>query len=319
MRSPHITLAPNASSDPQRAGRTHLSSNRRPLILAVILVALILLMSGVSISLGQATATPTTNSASVAVSPIASAALASSLPDLPGSSLPADSITTPVLWPTASRSTNGMAENTGIPALTAAPTRSPVPTATPTQRPTPAPTAIPTTTALSPLPSWPVSVAGATVKRFSVSGSSPSGLSNSIISGATATCNTDSIGCFFDSYKWTYSTATDPSSGDCSVTSVDLTASYTVYLPDWDRPSSVPPALIPWFREALTHITWHESQHLSISENYAPQIKAAILAATCNGTQVAANAVFAKLTSAQNAFDQAQIGAGWTWPSYPGS
>ena len=194
------------------------------------------------------------------------------------------------------------------------------PTAAPTPTPTPEPTAAPTSDRVA-RPAFPVSVRGAVIAWFSVTGDSPASLIASLQAAGTAACNLDSSwACFSGTYTYTYTPSTDPKSGVCTITSVDLTPTYTIILPRWSAPDRVPAALVDWWKQVLAQLVWHESQHLAIAQSYAPSIKAAIAAGPCTeaGSKAAAKAAMVPLTAAQDDFDAQQGAINWQWPDYSG-
>ena len=124
----------------------------------------------------------------------------------------------------------------------------------------------------------------------------------------------------YDSFSWSFVGLTDVASGVCVISSVDLTASYTIILPDWTSPARVPAALVPWWKLVMAHIVWHESQHLAIAREYAAKVKGALLNGPCTnaGSKAAAQAVLDDLKTAQDAFDAQQTAADWQYPPYSG-
>lgn len=203
-------------------------------------------------------------------------------------------------------------------APTAPPTLN-APTAAPTPTPTPEPTAAPTSDRVA-RPAFPVSVAGASIEYFKVSGDSPASLIASLQTASKGVCDAASLACFSDTYTWNYMPSTDPKSGVCTITSVNLTAAYTITLPSWSSPDSVPAALVPWWKQVLDQLVWHESQHLAIAQSYAASIKAAMAAGPCteSGSRAAGQAALVPLTAAQDDFDAQQGAINWQWPDYSG-
>lgn len=208
------------------------------------------------------------------------------------------------------------------------PTPTPLVATTPPPTPEPAPVVtLPPLSVASPtdatvaLPRFPVSIKGVKLVWFSVKGTTPAALINSMEAGAAKPCVAGALACFDDAYSWTTTGSVDPVSGVCTVTSVDLTITYTITLPKWNRPSRVPAALVPWWKQVLAHIVWHESQHLAIAKKYAPSIKAAALNGPCTsaGSKAAVNAAMVPMEKAQKAFDAQQTAANWQYPAYDGT
>ncbi len=287
------------------------------------MIALVFAGLGGSVVFGRTTSTqpkPTDNPIGIA--------LASDQSALPtgGGSEASDSATLSVAIPTMSTP-----EVTSTPRTTAAPTprTTPTPHATLTPRTTAAaPNPVATTAPTDPppagtvaLPKFSYPIAGVTVEYFSIDGDTPDALIDATEAGGTKACKMmDSLACFYPSYSWSYAGRTDAASGVCAVSSVDLTASYTIILPDWTSPARVPAALVPWWKLVMAHFVWHESQHLAIAQNYAPKIKAALLNGPCAHATVnaEAQAVLDDLSAAQNVFDAQQTAAGWSYPPYSG-
>jgi len=171
------------------------------------------------------------------------------------------------------------------------------------------------------LPKFSYPIAGVTVEYLSIAGDSPYALLEADEAASTKACDIDSLACFYDSYSWSFTGRTDDS-GVFVISSVDLTASYTIILPDWTSPAQVPAALVAWWKAVMDHIVWHESQHLAIAREYAPKIKTAMLNARTNaGSKAAAAAAQAVLDdekAAQEDFDAQQKAAGWSYPLYSG-
>jgi predicted secreted Zn-dependent protease len=169
------------------------------------------------------------------------------------------------------------------------------------------------------LPKFSYPIAGVTVKYLPINGDTPYALIEADEASSTQACQIDSLACFYPSYSWSFAGRTDAASGVFVITSVDLTISYTIILPNWTGPAQVPAALVAWWKLVMDHIVWHESQHLAIAQEYAPKIKAALLnASTSADAKVAVQVVIDDLTAAQDAFDAQQTAAGWSYPSYSG-
>jgi predicted secreted Zn-dependent protease len=196
---------------------------------------------------------------------------------------------------------------TDTPAPTPTATASPVPSASPTAVPTIAP---PVPTAINPeivLPVLKAKISGATIKYYSITGSTEAELISQIMTKGPATCGmSDAAGCFHDSFSWSYTGTTN--AGVCSVTSVSFTAKYTVTLPKWSGPARVSRTLAAWWKTVFDHIAWHEGQHLAIARTYASKMKAAIAAGSCDKSEQNATiaALSSQLEAAQNAFDTSQ-------------
>jgi predicted secreted Zn-dependent protease len=164
------------------------------------------------------------------------------------------------------------------------------------------------------------------VKYYAISGANASALVLAMSAKGPAVCGlADALACFFSSFTYTYSggvdyqpgtTGTGLNAGVCSVSSVNLTPAYTIYLPQWTGPSRVPAALVVWWKTVFDHIVWHESQHLAIARSYVQKLEAAIMGGPCDqaGQDKAVAAVQARLNAAQDAFDVQQ--ESWTWPAY---
>ena len=262
----------------------------RKLLAAALVVSLVVLGIGGSIFLGTASSPATSASAPASLVAVVPAGTTSPTPDLDPTSVPSDS-------------------PTPAPTITLSPTISPAPS----EKTTP----VPAYGSVS-LPRFPVSVKGATIVWFRISGDNPGALIASDQAASKVACDMDSLACFHDTYKWTSSRSVDPKSGVCKITSVNLSATYTITLPRWSAPTRVPAALVAWWKQVLAHFVWHESQHLAIARRYAASIKAAIMAGPCTNSGLAAKAALARLTKAQDAFDAAQKTANWQWPSYTG-
>ena len=258
---------------------------------AVLVAGLVVLGIGGSIFLGAAASPATSANALASLVATVPAGTDSPAPDLSPTPAPSDS-------PTAA------------PSFILSPTISPAPSEKTTL--------IPVNGNVS-LPRFPVSIKGATIVWFGISGDNPGALIASDEAASSVACDMESLACFHDTYKWNSSRSVDPKSGVCKITSVNLNATYTITLPRWSAPAKVPAALVAWWKQVLAHFVWHESQHLAIARSYAASIKAAIMAGPCtNSGLAAAKAALARLAKAQDAFDAAQKTANWQWPSYTG-
>ena len=202
---------------------------------------------------------------------------------------------------------DSVAPSAVIPTMSA-PQVTPTPTPHTTAIPTPAATAAPTDSLADTvaLPKFSYPIAGVTVKYFSITGDTPDALTEADETASTQACKGDSLACFNDSYRWSFVRLIDMASGVCVVKSVDLTASYSITLPNWTGPARVPAALVAWWKLVMDHIVWHESQHLAIALEYAPKIEAALQSSSCAGLNAAAQAVIDDLRAAQNVFDAQQ-------------
>jgi predicted secreted Zn-dependent protease len=198
------------------------------------------------------------------------------------------------------------------PTPTTRPTVRATPTPTPTPAPTPAPTARPS--GLVPLPDFPVSIPGVTIGTYSVSGSAEWQLAKSMIANAKGSCDGEAIGCLRDSFTWHYTT--EVVSGTCHVTDVTIDATYIVILPRWDGPNLVPERLIPWFQKTLDNLVDHLNDHLDVARSYVPDLKAAILAGSCDATAVrqTAERLMSKVQARQDALDEQDLG--YPWPTF---
>ena len=169
-------------------------------------------------------------------------------------------------------------------------------------------------------PDFPVSVSGVTVTYYDITGASAADLVDAMHTRGATTCHTtDAIACLSYGFDWTVRTGTT-NAGRCTVSTVNLKSTYEMTLPRWTGPARVPAGLVAWWRQVQAHLIWHESQHLNISRDYEPKIKAAIAAGPCaDSTDAPAPGVLtvkAALAADQNQFDASD--RGWTWPAYVG-
>jgi predicted secreted Zn-dependent protease len=284
-----------------------------------ILLVMTLVFAGLggSVVFGRTTATPPKPTDS----PIGLIAIVSDGSTLPTGGGPeaSDSATPSAAIPSMSTS-----EVTFIPQPTATPT--PAATAGPTSRTTAVPTSATTEAPTDPtddtvaLPKFSYPVAGATVKYFSIEGDTPYALLQADEAASSKACNLkDSRACFLPGYRWSFVGQTDVTSGVCVVKSVDLTASYTIILPNWTSPARVPAVLVAWWKLVLDHIAWHESQHLAIAQEYAPKVKAALQNTSCSGFAAASRAIRDDIDAAQDVFDAQQKAINWQYPPYSGT
>ena len=218
-----------------------------------------------------------------------------------------------------------------VPVATAAPTSAaataPTPrtTPTPTSRATAAPAPVATAAPTAPpddtvaLPRFSYSVTGVTVKYLPIAGDTPYALLQADEAASTKACKVDSLACFYADYSWSFTGRTDDN-GVFVISSTDLIISYTIILPNWTSPARVPAILVSWWKAVMDHIVWHESQHLAIAREYAPQIKVAMQnARTGAGSSAATQAVLDDENAAQDAFDAQQKAAAWQYPLYSGT
>jgi len=165
------------------------------------------------------------------------------------------------------------------------------------------------------LPDISVRIDGVSIEYYAISGTSKNALISDMKSKGAACGLSDADACFYDTLSWKSQKTIDPSSGTCSVSSVDFTATYTIELPKWTGPAQVPASLATWWKAVLAHFVWHESQHLAIAQSYVPQFKQAILAGPCDqaSQNKIAGALNDQLNAAQSAFDAKD--KSWTWPA----
>ncbi|MEX0629116.1 MAG: DUF922 domain-containing protein [Chloroflexota bacterium] len=106
----------------------------------------------------------------------------------------------------------------------------------------------------------------------------------------------------------------NPNTGACTMTGATYSATYEAMLPRWVSPPSVHPTLLAWWRQLLDHITWHESQHVHIFEEYLGELGPRVTALPCGLWQTLVEDWTSDVTAAQAAFDASE--ANW-YQNYP--
>lgn len=179
--------------------------------------------------------------------------------------------------------------------------------------------AVVTAWASVPLPDFPTAVGAGTLGYYDINGSTEQALISQIQKLGPVSCEMDdAIACFRYKFIWTDTEHTDPATGTCSVSAVNLTPVYETTLPRWAGPSAVPGGLVSWWQKVHDHVAWHEAQHLAIAQSYESKIKQAILDASCGNAaaRLAVAPVMDAERADQDSFDQRD--SDWTWPSYLG-
>jgi predicted secreted Zn-dependent protease/ribosomal protein L40E len=199
-----------------------------------------------------------------------------------------------------------------------APRATPRPSARPTSRPTPRSTPPPGPDTVS-LPTFAAKVPGATTIRFySVVGDSPNDLARSMLAHGPDHCGVShAVACVTPRYsRYAVSGIESPATGSCTLTTVRITAAYTVWLPRWTKPARVYPELVAWWKKVLAHLAWHEAHHIGIENARLPNLRDRLLGAPCSRGPAIIKAWAASLDKAQAAFDAKD--RSWDWPPYRG-
>ena len=179
------------------------------------------------------------------------------------------------------------------------------------------------TPALVDLPKLSPGVAGATrVRYFSIVGDSPGDLLDQTVAKSRKPCkagDANALACVLfntgDSRSITWIERTNGSTGACTVASVSVKRTSTVYLPQWVGPKKVRPALVTWWKTVLRHFAWHELQHIKIQKTHDARLRPLLLGQRCS----AVPAIFARWARnvgvAQTKFDAKD--ASWQPDSVP--
>jgi predicted secreted Zn-dependent protease len=197
------------------------------------------------------------------------------------------------------------------------------PVPTPAAEPAPAAGAASATAAgpsLVAVPSITVSIPGAAVVYFSVSGESSRAIGESVRQQSGSYCSaiaypwytgdTRPLGCA--DYAVGYQSLT--SAGACRTTGFWL--DQTVYFPQWATPLQVPAPLLAWWRDWLVVLASHEAGHVAIAQDWLPKIQAQGLGLDCSGVDATIRTPMQQLATAQAVYDKYRY-ATETYPAPP--
>ncbi len=161
-------------------------------------------------------------------------------------------------------------------------------------------------------------VPGATkVKYFRVHGESPAALLDGTVLHSKSSCKSaDTLACVFQRSNVRWTELTRVATGACTVVAPKVNLTSTVYLPRWESPNRVQPALLSWWKKMVDHMAWHEAHHIQIQKSYDAKLKTLMSGKSCSS----ANKIYKKwqrsLDAAQDKFDATD--AKWAYPEYTG-
>jgi predicted secreted Zn-dependent protease len=195
------------------------------------------------------------------------------------------------------------------------PTSTPAPTPSPTLSPSPSPT--PSAEArLVRLPRFDTRVKGADrVRTFAIRGSSPEELLQAMQVEGAAFCPQHASACTQTQPRIRPRVVTNPVTGSCRVTGLQVSTDDTVHIPRWAGPKRVFPELVAWWRQVNAHVRWHEAQHIRITKRHLASLRKRIVGKSCQRINLEVQRVSQKVMQDQQAFDQRD--QGWL-PPYDG-
>ncbi len=209
------------------------------------------------------------------------------------------------------------------PIQTPSPVATPEPVASPSAMPSASPAALPTpvapeTPSTVRVPRLTAKVPGATqIRYFGVKGSSPDALLTSAVLRSRASCKSnDTLACVFlgGTIRWTARTV--GATGACTIVSPQVSRTAVVYLPRWDSPTRVQPALVAWWKKMADHLVWHEGQHIKIRKAYDAKLVRQMQGHSCSSAKAIERRWRHDLQAAQHQFDAKDIR--WPYPDYTG-
>ena len=190
------------------------------------------------------------------------------------------------------------------------PTPAPTPTVAPTPEPTPEPKPAATPSPLSPsglavLPKLSKTIPGATkVRYFPIAGETVRELVDQTVAKSAAPCkHADTLACVSLGGNIRWINTTNGLTGTCTVTSVTVTRTPTVFLPRWVRPHRVQPALITWWTQVLDHFAWHEGRHIKIQQSFDKKLRPALIGHRCSSARSIIRRWERRVDAAQHKFD----------------
>ncbi len=161
------------------------------------------------------------------------------------------------------------------------------------------------TSGLAVLPKLSRTIPGATkVRYFRIVGKTPGELVDQTVAKSAAPCqHKDTLACVSLGGNIGWVNTTSGLTGSCTVTSVTVTRSPTVFLPRWVGPHRVQPALITWWNQVLDHFAWHEGRHIRIQQSFDKKLRPALIGHPCSSARSIIRRWERRVEAAQHAFD----------------
>ena len=185
----------------------------------------------------------------------------------------------------------------------------------------------PTGAALVRLPSLSVTVKGATIDYFGVTGDTSRELAASIARGGVKACGAIDYEWFRGDARPAACVMTRVSdtrqsirtrtsaSGACRITSATITASYTIHMPRWTEPARVPKRLLDWWRKIVDFIADHEAGHVRVGRDYIKKLNARLVGKPCEDINAIIRSWVTQHAEAQEAYDRGEYSRAWPTPA----
>jgi predicted secreted Zn-dependent protease len=185
----------------------------------------------------------------------------------------------------------------------------------------------PTGAALVRLPSLNVTVKGAKIDYFGVTGDTSRELAASIARGGVKACGAIDYEWFRGDARPAACVVTRVSdtrqsirtrtsaAGACRITSATITASYTIHMPRWTEPTRVPKRLLDWWRKIVDFIADHEAGHVRIGGDYIKKLNARLVGKPCEDISAIIRSWVTQHAEAQEAYDRGEYSRAWPTPA----
>jgi predicted secreted Zn-dependent protease len=167
------------------------------------------------------------------------------------------------------------------------------------------------------LPKLSIKVWNASVRYFSVTGTTPDELNESgsrnITKDRKGERHPDAFA-YVESQFETLEPITTTVGTNCTITGLSGKVTYRVTAPRWTKPARVHPALLAWWKQVLEHTRWHEEQHVRITQGSLDTLRGRLIGQRCVLAPLIMTRWAMDLTAAQRAFDESEYA--W-WEAYP--
>jgi predicted secreted Zn-dependent protease len=141
---------------------------------------------------------------------------------------------------------------------------------------------------------------GATITTYPISGQTAAELRAQMdLYGPTVDgYKGDAAATWYISWNWPgYGTET------CDLSQASTSLATTVILPEWKGATGASAKLRQQWSTYLDHLAAHEQGHLDLVAKYYPQVRPAILGATCASAEAAAQTILEQLRAADRTYD----------------
>lgn len=166
-----------------------------------------------------------------------------------------------------------------------------------------------------------VTIKGATVAWFNVTGSTLRALVESIGAAGVKACgrinyewysgDTRPAGCMKTAWRTLDVGRVFTSGGACRTRVGSISASYTVELPRWVAPASVPKPLATWWRAVVRFIADHEAGHVAIARRWVAKLPGLLDRKPCGKVEQILDDWAAGVGAAQEQYDRDEYSKPW--------